>query len=98
MRACLSSGTLGCMTYFVEWIAAGAAIATLVVLSCPAFALIALGFVLLVAATVLLALAAAIVASPYLLARNLHGRWRKRSAARHSHALHRPLTPSTERK
>ena len=86
------------MSYVLEWIAAGAAIATLVLLACPSFALIALVVVLLVAATVLLALAAAIVASPYLLARYLHGRWRTRSAARHSHGLHPPLTPFTERK
>jgi uncharacterized membrane-anchored protein len=86
------------MSYVLEWIAAGAGMATLVLLCCPAFALIALVVVLLVVATVLVALAAAIVASPYMLARNLHGRWRKRSAARHSHALHPPLTPSTERK
>jgi hypothetical protein len=64
----------------------------------PQFRLIALVFLLLVAATVLLALAAAIVASPYLLVRSVRGHWRKRTAARYLHAPHRPLTPSTERK
>lgn len=86
------------MSYVLHWIAVGAGMATLVLLCCPAFALIALVVVLLVVATVLVALGAAIVASPYLLARYLHGRWRTRSAARHPQALHPPLTPFTERK
>lgn len=63
----------------------------------PQFRLIALVFLLLVAATVLLALAAAIVASRYLLARSVRGH-RRWTPARHLHAPHRPLTPSTERK
>jgi hypothetical protein len=95
--ACTPAG-VGPMSYVLEWIGAGTAMGTLVVLCCPSFALIALVVLLLIAATVLVAVAAAIAASPYLLARYLHGRWRTRSAARHSHGLHPPLTPFTERK
>ena len=58
------------MGYVIEWVGAPTVIGAVVLLSLPlfpGFALLALGFSVLVAAAVLLALVGATIATPYLL-------------------------------
>ena len=67
------------MSYGFEWMPAVVLVGALVVLMVPAFALIGLAVLALAAVAALVALGAAIVASPYLLARTV----RRRLAERH---------------
>jgi thiol:disulfide interchange protein len=67
------------MSYGFEWMPAVVLVGAFVLLTVPAFALIALVVVALAAVAALVALAGAILAMPYLLARTL----RRRLAERH---------------
>ena len=67
------------MSYGFEWMPAVVLVGALVVLMVPAFALIGLAVLALAAVAALVALGAAIVASPYLLARAV----RRHLAERH---------------
>ena len=86
------------MSYRPEWIF-GAGVVFIAALAAPPFALIALGVLLLAAVGALLAIAAAIAATPYLLFRSVRRRWAQnhtghRSAQPASRAL--TLVPSKE--
>jgi membrane protein implicated in regulation of membrane protease activity len=67
------------MSYGFEWMPAVVLVGAFVLLMVPAFAMIGLVVLALTAVAALVALAGAIVASPYLLARTL----RRRLAERH---------------
>jgi membrane protein implicated in regulation of membrane protease activity len=81
------------MSYSPEWILAG--FVTLVAFLCaPPLALIAFGVLVLVALGALLALAATIAASPYLLLRSVRRRWAQSHAdRRHAESTSRRLSP-----
>jgi hypothetical protein len=67
------------MSYRTEWIGAPLVLgAVLLPLIVPPFALIALFVVALAAAAAVVALAGAIIVSPYLVARHIHGRLQAR--------------------
>ena len=69
------------MSYSPEWIVAGF-VTLLAFLCAPPLALIAFGVLVLAVLAALLALAAAIVASPYLLFRAVQHRWAQKHAGR----------------
>ena len=62
------------MSYRLEWIPA-ASVAFVSLLCAPPLALIAFGILVIVALSALLALAAAIAGTPYLLFRSVRARW-----------------------
>jgi hypothetical protein len=64
------------MSYFVEWAAALIAPAIVIFLLVPGLVVIAVVIGLIILAVLAVALAAAIVASPYLLGSFLRERWR----------------------
>jgi hypothetical protein len=84
--------------YFPEWIGAVVPVARVVFLVAPWLSPIALIAVLIFAVPALVALAAAIVATPYLLARYVHRLWLARSAEEQPEALHVPLALHVERR
>ena len=68
------------MSYGFEWMPVVLLVGAFVVLIVPAFALIGLAVIALAAVAALVALAGAIVASPYLLARTVRRRLAERAA------------------
>lgn len=68
------------MSYSGEWIGAPVVIGVVVFLCVASFAPLGLAFVVVIAAGGFAALVGASVATPYLLARHLRGRWLIRSA------------------
>ena len=86
------------MRYFVEWIGAVVPVALVVFLVAPWLSLIVLIAVLIFAVPALVALAASIVAAPYLFARYFHGLWLARNAEEQPKALHVPLPLHIERR
>ena len=81
------------MSYSPEWILAG--FVTLIAFLCaPPLALLAFGVLVVAGLAALLALAAAIVASPYLLIRSVQRRWAQNHADRRkAESASRPLSP-----
>jgi membrane protein implicated in regulation of membrane protease activity len=80
------------MSYSPEWILAG--FVTLIAFLCaPPLALLAFGVLVLAVLAALLALAVAIVASPYLLFRHVQRRWAPADARRRSAASARRALP-----
>jgi hypothetical protein len=69
------------MSYSPEWIL-GACVVLVAILCAPPLALLAFGVLLLAVLAALLALAGAIVATPYLLFRAVRHRWTQNSAGR----------------
>jgi alpha-beta hydrolase superfamily lysophospholipase len=84
------------VSYAVEWLPGTAAVGAVALLCVPNLVLIGLAVVLLAAVAALVALAGAIVATPYLLVRSLRRRQRGRSAAAQHQARHRALNAHTE--
>jgi ribonuclease HI len=85
-------------SHAVEWIPGPAFLALLLpVLIAPSFALIALAVVALAAVVGLVALAWAMFAMPYLLARSLHRRFAERRQSREASVL-TGRVPTQERK
>jgi hypothetical protein len=86
------------MTYFIEWIGAFFPVALVVFLVAPWLSLIVLIAVLIFAVPALVALAASILAAPYLLARYVHRQWLARSVEEQPKALRVPLVLHIERR
>jgi hypothetical protein len=69
------------VSYAVEWVPGAAVVGIVALFWVPSIALIGLFVVLLAAVAVVVALAGAVVAAPYLLGRSIRGRLRARRGA-----------------